>query len=594
MSKKDNFKETIKIIKFFKEDPLILIFHIFVGFLCSALVIVSSYFVGETINLATTSINLNTKEFLKILYASLIIISLYTTYWLLNTKLLIWTIKLSYRSGSRIRYAIFTKLLNIPISYIDKSKLGELMSRTTNDVDMMIANMVQVVFGFFTSPIIIFSILVTNFIISPLLSVVALFFILLILLVTGIIAKKSSPNFDEMQKKVGQLNSLNKEYIFNKLPIYVFGKQKDIKNNYYKINNQHKESSYKAEYKIGLVYPSLDILENITYASLIAIGIIFFTFNVPHGGIIKLSWGTITTFVLLNRMLLGEIGFISRFASLYEKLFVCAKRIMGILNEVDDIDQGTKSLDIIKGDIKFENVSFSYIKDKPIIKNFNLNVKAGQTIGIVGPTGSGKSTIMNLLMRFYELDSGKITIDGIDIKEIKKDELRKHISIVLQETNLFNESIYTNISYGHHENIFDKEKIHYAAHQIGSEHFINVLPNSYETIIDDRISISQGEAQLLALTRAYYSPSSIMILDEATSSIDSKTEQDIQIGMNKLMKEKTSFVIAHRLSTIKDADLIVVLKDGEILEQGNHQQLIDKNGFYAKMYTSNLNMSDDE
>lgn len=594
MSKKDNFKETIKIIKFFKEDPLILIFHIFVGFLCSALVIVSSYFVGETINLATTSINLNTKEFLKILYASLIIISLYTTYWLLNTKLLIWTIKLSYRSGSRIRYAIFTKLLNIPISYIDKSKLGELMSRTTNDVDMMIANMVQVVFGFFTSPIIIFSILVTNFIISPLLSVVALFFILLILLVTGIIAKKSSPNFDEMQKKVGQLNSLNKEYIFNKLPIYVFGKQKDIKNNYYKINNQHKESSYKAEYKIGLVYPSLDILENITYASLIAIGIIFFTFNVPHGGVIKLSWGTITTFVLLNRMLLGEIGFISRFASLYEKLFVCAKRIMEILNEVDDIDQGTKSLDIIKGDIKFENVSFSYIKDKPIIKNFNLNVKAGQTVGIVGPTGSGKSTIMNLLMRFYELDSGKITIDGIDIKEIKKDELRKHISIVLQETNLFNESIYTNISYGHHENIFDKEKIHYAAHQIGSEHFINVLPNSYETIIDDRISISQGEAQLLALTRAYYSPSSIMILDEATSSIDSKTEQDIQIGMNKLMKEKTSFVIAHRLSTIKDADLIVVLKDGEILEQGNHQQLIDKNGFYAKMYTSNLNMSDDE
>ena len=594
MSKKDNFKETIKIIKFFKEDPLILIFHIFVGFLCSALVIVSSYFVGETINLATTSINLNTKEFLKILYASLIIISLYTTYWLLNTKLLIWTIKLSYRSGSRIRYAIFTKLLNIPISYIDKSKLGELMSRTTNDVDMMIANMVQVVFGFFTSPIIIFSILVTNFIISPLLSVVALFFILLILLVTGIIAKKSSPNFDEMQKKVGQLNSLNKEYIFNKLPIYVFGKQKDIKNNYYKINNQHKESSYKAEYKIGLVYPSLDILENITYASLIAIGIIFFTFNVPHGGVIKLSWGTITTFVLLNRMLLGEIGFISRFASLYEKLFVCAKRIMEILNEVDDIDQGTKSLDIIKGNIKFENVSFSYIKDKPIIKNFNLNVKAGQTIGIVGPTGSGKSTIMNLLMRFYELDSGKITIDGIDIKEIKKDELRKHISIVLQETNLFNESIYTNISYGHHENIFDKEKIHYAAHQIGSEHFINVLPNSYETIIDDRISISQGEAQLLALTRAYYSPSSIMILDEATSSIDSKTEQDIQIGMNKLMKEKTSFVIAHRLSTIKDADLIVVLKDGEILEQGNHQQLIDKNGFYAKMYTSNLNMSDDE
>lgn len=594
MSKKDNFKETIKIINFFKEDPLILIFHIFVGLLCSALVIVSSYFVGETINLATTSINLNTKEFLKILYASLIIISLYTTYWLLNTKLLIWTIKLSYRSGSRIRYAIFSKLLNIPISYIDKSKLGELMSRTTNDVDMMIANMVQVVFGFFTSPIIIFSILVANFIISPLLSVIALFFILLILFITGIIAKKSSPNFDEMQKKVGQLNSLNKEYIFNKLPIYIFGKQKDIKNNYYEINNQHKESSYKAEYKIGLVYPSLDILENIAYASLIAIGVIFFVFNVPHGGVIKLSWGTITTFVLLNRMLLGEIGFISRFASLYEKLFVCAKRIMEILNEVDDIDQGTKSLDVIKGDIKFENVSFSYIKDKPIIKDFNLNVKAGQTIGIVGPTGSGKSTIMNLLMRFYELDSGKITIDGIDIREIRKSELRKHISIVLQETNLFTESIYTNISYGHHENIFDKEKIHYAAHQIGSEHFINVLPNSYETIIDDRLSISQGEAQLLALTRAYYSPSSIMILDEATSSIDSKTEQDIQIGMDKLMKEKTSFVIAHRLSTIKDADLIVVLKDGKILEQGNHLQLINKNGFYAKMYTSNLNMSDDE
>lgn len=590
-SQKRSFKDFISILKFFKEDWLVFYFHLFLGLTCSGLVVVASYFTGEIINILLDGEAFTKTKLLNIVYASLITILLFLLYWCINSKILYWTIRLSYRSGSRIRYAMFTKLLNVPISYIDKQKVGELMSRATNDIDMMISSAVQVSTSMFTSPIIIVGIIITNTIFNPLLSLIAILFSCIALLSTWIISKKSSPNFEKMQNKIGELSSLNKEYIQNKIAIYVYGKQKDIKDNYYKVNNSHMKASYKAEYKIGLVYPVVDIIENIIYGSLIVIGMIFIVQDIPTGGVIELSLGSLATFVLLNRMTLGEIGTLARFASIYEKLFACVKRINEILIEDDDIDGGTIKLEKIKGDIEFKNVSFAYNKSKPIIKNFNLSVKKGQTVAIVGPTGSGKSTIMNLLMRFYEIDSGLITIDGIDLRDIKKEELRKHISIVPQETNLFSESIYTNISYGHHGKI-DKDKIHSAAKHIGSEHFINVLPKGYETIIDENISISAGEAQMLALTRAYYSPSSIMILDEATSSIDSKSEQDIQNGMNKLMKTKTSFIIAHRLSTIKNADIIIVLKDGEIIEQGNHKQLMKNNKFYAKLYTSKSTFDD--
>ncbi len=581
------FKESMLLIKFFKEDKLIFIFYLFLSFLCSGLIILGSYFVGQTINLISE--NMSTNDVIKIVYASLITISLYIFYWILNSMIVCWTIKLSYRSGSRIRYAIFTKYLNVSISYIDKNKIGELMSRATNDIDMMISSVVQVMAGMFTSPLIIISIFITNLFFSPLLSLISFLLALLTLIFIWFIAKKSSPDFEKMQEKIGSLNSLSKEYITNKQVIYLFGMQEKAKMKFKNSNNKFRISSYKAEYKVGMLYPALDIIENIIYGLLLLVGIIFITKKIPNGGIQNLSFGLLTTFVLLNRIALGEIGSISRFASIYEKMFACAKRINEIIIQDEDFDIGTDKIDNLQGSIEFKNVSFGYSEDKMILKNFNLKIEKGQKIGIVGPTGSGKSTIINLLMRFYDVDSGQILLDGKDISTIKKSELRKHISIVLQETHLFSESIYTNISYGHYKEEIDKDAIKKAASKIGSDHFINVLPNNYETQINDSISISQGESQMLALTRAYYSPASILILDEATSSVDSLTEQKIQKGMEVLMKDKTSIIVAHRLSTIKDANQILVLKDGKIIEKGSHNELIKLKGYYEKMYRANQN-----
>lgn len=579
---------------YMKHDKLILFFIFFISFIGAASIMTASWFVGETLNLFVFYIqngNFTTQKLLNVVYSTLIVSSLYFIHWIINSNMLIWTCKLSYRTGSRIRYAVFSKLLSVPISYMDKNKVGELMSRTTNDVDTMIVNLVQFLAAIFMSPILIVASLITLFVLSPLLSTISILLMCLIFLLTYLFAKKSSPNFIALQNRLGDLNALNEEFLINKLPIYVFQKQTFAKNKFQKTNKEYEIQTYKAEYKIGMVWPLLDILENIAYGIIYALGFIFIILKTPHGGM-ELNVGTLASFVVIMRLVNGEIGNLARFGSIFEKLLACLKRIVEIINEEDDINQGTINVDNLNGDIEFKNVNFSYVQGKPIIKNFNLHVKRGQKVAIVGPTGSGKTTLINLLMRFYEIDSGEIKIDGINIKDLDKTNLRKFISIVLQETSLFSESILTNISYGHHEKI-DISKIINSSKEIGSNHFINLLPKGFNTVIEDTSNISSGEAQLLALTRAHYSPSNILILDEATSNIDSKTEHDVQQGMLKLMKDKTTFIIAHRLSTIVNSDLIVVMSEGEIIEKGTHRELLKKQGFYYDLYYSNKLESED-
>lgn len=301
----------------------------------------------------------------------------------------------------------------------------------------------------------------------------------------------------------------------------------------------------------------------------------------------------LATFILLTRSANSEFGNLARFASITEKMLACLKRIFEVLEAKDDLNQGQTSLNEIKGQIEFKNVNFGYQPDKLVLENFNLKINSGQKVAIVGPTGSGKTTLTNLLMRFYEINSGQILIDGIDIQTIEKNNLRQFFSIVLQESSIFSETILTNIAYGHQGQI-DEQQIKFSAQEIGSDHFINLLDQNYQTIINDPSEISAGQAQLLALTRAHYSPANILILDEATSNIDSKTEYDVQQGMLKLMKNKTSIIIAHRLSTIINADLIVVLQNGKIIEQGNHLELLNQKGFYHSLYHQKLLEYEDE
>lgn len=600
-SQKISSWSSIKItFSYIKESKKLLIFVIFISLISSTAIILSSIFVGQTLNLLISYTNgdsengsaLSNKEILNIVYASLITIGLYIIYWLTNTNILIWSVKLSYTTGSKIRYAVFTKLLSVPISFIDKNKVGELMARATNDIDMMITNLVQNFAAFLTSPFIILASLITIFIISPLLSAISIAIMAIIFLSTFIFAKLSSKNFIKMQDKLGELNAINEEFLINKFPIYVFNRKDYAMNKFNKVNSSHQKHTYKAEYKMGMVFPILDLLENIAYGLIYTLGFIFILLKIPHGGFMELNLGTLATFVVIVRLANGEIGNLARFGSIIEKLFACFKRIYSLINEEDDVNLGKKEIKNLNGDIEFQNVSFSYVQGKPIIKNLNLYIKQGQKVAIVGPTGSGKTTLINLLMRFYETDEGKILINGIDIKDIDKNCLRRYISVVLQETSLFSESIKTNISYGHHQkpNI---NKIIESSKEIGSYHYIALLDNGFDTVIKDNSSISSGEAQLLALTRAHYSPSNILILDEATSNIDSKTEYDVQQGMIKLMKDKTTFVIAHRLSTIVNSDLILVMKDGIIVEKGNHFDLIKKQGLYFNLYTNHSLENDD-
>jgi ABC-type multidrug transport system fused ATPase/permease subunit len=397
---------------------------------------------------------------------------------------------------------------------------------------------------------------------------------------TALIAKKSQKYFAAQQKELGKLSGHVEEMYTGHKIVKAFGREKDSIEKFEAINENLYDSGWRAQFISGIMFPLMNFISNLGYVGISIVGGLWITKNL-------LGLGDILAFVQYSRSFTMPIAQTANIANVIQSTIACAERVFEVLDESEEIPDSpnAKVIEFPKGEVRFEHVDFLYKEGIPLIEDMNLDVRPGHTVAIVGPTGAGKTTLVNLLMRFYEINAGKITIDGVDIKDIKRYGLRKMFGMVLQDTWLFNGTIKDNIAYGKQGSTM--EEIVRAAKAAHADHFIRTLPDGYNTVLNEEATnISQGQKQLLTIARAIIADPTIMILDEATSSVDTRTEVLIQKAMANLMKGRTSFVIAHRLSTIRDAELILVMNKGRIIEMGNHRDLLAKGGFYAELYNS--------
>ncbi|MBU3214665.1 ABC transporter ATP-binding protein/permease [Clostridium estertheticum] len=479
-----------------------------------------------------------------------------------------------------MRLEVEDKLSRLPLKFFDARTHGEILSRVTNDVDNISTTLQQSLTQLITSIVTIIGIIVMMLTISPIMTLVVILTLPLYIGVTALVAKRSQKYFAAQQKEIGELNGHVEEMYTGHKIVKSFGHEKDSIEEFENINDRLYDAGYKAQFISGIIMPIMKFVGNIGYVVVCVVGGLLATQG-------KVTIGNIQAFIQYSNQFTQPIVQTANIANIIQSTVASAERIFELLDEVEELVEtsATKVIKIPKGEVKFEHVDFSYNLEKSLIKDMNIDVKRGHTIAIVGPTGAGKTTLVNLLMRFYEIDAGKISIDGVDIRDIKRGNLRNMFGMVLQETWLFNGTIMENIAYGR-VGATDEEAMQ-AARAAHAHHFIKTLPDGYNTMLNEEASnISQGQKQLLTIARAILANPTIMILDEATSSVDSRTEFYIQRAMTELMENRTSFVIAHRLSTIKDAELILVMDKGSIIEMGNHNELIAKNGFYADLYNS--------
>ncbi|MBQ2824478.1 MAG: ABC transporter ATP-binding protein [Oscillospiraceae bacterium] len=492
----------------------------------------------------------------------------------------IFSARLSQSTVQKMRKDLFAKLVRLPIKYTDTHQHGDLMSRMTNDVENVSNTISQSIGSLISSVLTVAGSLVIMLCYSPLLTLISVSTIFLTIGVSSFMSKNMRKFFIAQQKLLGSLNGHIEETVSGYKTVVAFNKQKDAADTFDGISAELKKAGIKAQIFSGAMGPSMNVISNIGFL-LVAV----FGGKLAFEGVITI--GTIQAFILYSKQFSRPINEIANQFAQIQTAIAGAERVFEIMDaevENDDGDIEFKAEDV-KGEIKFENVCFSYVPEKQVLKNFNLEVRQGEKIAIVGATGSGKTTVVNLLTRFYDLDSGRITIDGKDISRISKSELRNSIAIVLQDTVLFNGSIAQNIRYGRLD--AENDELLFAAESANADKFIDRLPDSYETELSESGgNLSQGQRQLLSIARAVLKDPKILILDEATSSVDTRTEMHIQSAMVALMKNRTSLIIAHRLSTIRDADKIVVVDNGSVIESGSHEELIAHKGAYYKLYRS--------
>ncbi len=501
-----------------------------------------------------------------------------------------WMASVTQNTVYEMRREIKQKLTRLPLSYYDRHSHGEVLSRVTNDVDNISTTLQQSLTQMITSAVTLVGVIVMMLTLSPLLTLITVLTIPLSLIVTIFVARRSQKHFAGQQAALGQLNGHVEEMYTGHQIVKAFGREEEALQTFDGLNEKLYNSGWRAQFISGTIMPLMNFVSNIGYVLICVVGGIMVT----RGSI---GIGGIQAFIQYARQFSQPITQLANISNIIQSAIASAERVFEVLDEREEerpalsegvsmTKEGTSSAPArVRGDVTFEHVQFGYKPDQLLIGDMNIEVHAGQTVAIVGPTGAGKTTLINLLMRFYELNGGVIRIDGRDITEMPRGDLRSLFGMVLQDTWLFGGTIRDNIAYGREG--ATEEQIVQAAEAARADHFIRTLPEGYDTVLNEEASnISQGQKQLLTIARAILADPSILILDEATSSVDTRTEVLIQQAMNELMRDRTSFVIAHRLSTIRGADLILVMNHGEVIEQGTHEQLLEQNGFYADLYNS--------
>ena len=479
-----------------------------------------------------------------------------------------------------MRKEIAKKINNLPLSHFDKQSFGDVLGRSTNDIETISATINQSLSEVFRAATLLLGVLIIMFVLNWLLALVVIFTSIVSFLVAAIFVKLSQKYFRSQAKSVGDMSGHVEEMFNGHRIVKVFNHQKKALKDFDKINEKIRYSTMRSQFISGIMFPMQFFIGNVGYILIGAVG----SFLVLSGSI---KVGLIQTFVTYTRQINQPIQSLSSIAAVLQSTAAAAERIFDLLESDEEQKDPENSVKIknFKGHVVFEDVHFSYVKGTEVIKGFNADISPGQTVAIVGHTGAGKTTMVNLLMRFYDIESGRILIDDVDIKTMSRNDVRSLFGMVLQDTWLFEGTIYENINYGSKER--NQEDVYNAAKMAQSHHFIESHPGGYNfELMEAGANISQGQQQLITISRAMLANRPMLILDEATSSVDTRTEVLIQNAMDKLMSKRTSFVIAHRLSTIKNADLILVMEEGNIVEQGTHKQLIDSNGHYAKLYNA--------
>ncbi|MDY0345279.1 MAG: ABC transporter ATP-binding protein [Bacilli bacterium] len=533
-------------------------------------------FVNDFENLATQVEGVFMINWPEVLKQVMIMLSFYV-----GSALLMWladwiVVKISADYAYNIREKIKAKLDRLPLSYFDKNTYGEILSRGTNDVDNISRHMSSIINQTILGVSMFIGVVIAMFVTSWELALVAIAILPFTILFTVVIAVNAQKEFKKYRTHLGKLNSITEENYSGFKIVKLFNKEKDVAASFEQVNETMMKADWKSQWLSGFIFPTMRFIGNLGFIGVSVVG-----------GILE-NPGNMVAFFLFLQMFQQPFQQIGQISSIIQSVLASGERIYDLLDEAEmelEPDDAISSEGSIKGEIVFDNVEFSYTVDKPLIRNFNLKVNTGDSIAIVGPTGAGKTTIVNLIMRFYEVNSGRILLDGIDIHNYRRGILRGAVGMVLQDTWLFSDTIRENIRYGRSD--ATDEEIEDAAKQAHADHFIKTLPSGYDFILnEDGTNISQGQRQLITIARAIVSKPKILILDEATSSVDTRTELAIQDAMNKMMIGKTSFIIAHRLSTIKNAKVIIVMQKGQIVEIGSHHELLANSGFYAELYNA--------